>query len=292
VKILVVGGTGFLGSQLCKILYGAGLNVRSMSREALNSSVVPHFLGDLENPSSFQNWVEEWAPNVIIQTAWVTEQQSHRESKLNSKYALQTLELAKFGFQIGVEHFIALGSSAEYGFQTEACDSGITVPLPLDIYGEKKLETLNSLRVLASEFDRRITWARIFQAYGFGQDGERLIPSAITSLRNKEYFKCKNPESQLDWITSRDVARAILWVIENKLPDVIDVGTSIGTSVREILLKLVEIGDFDQQYLQFEEPPSNVRSGKLVVSSNSSLLASGWQPSDELVFGLKWAIGS
>ena len=287
----MVGGTGFLGSEIALKLVNEGNSVKSLSRKISSTLKIDQTLGDISSPNSYLELISTWKPEVVVQAAWVTEQMNYRSSPLNKIYAESTVTLARHCFEFGTEHFITLGSCAEYGDPHGPCNASSTPVLALDPYGESKLWTLDQLRLLGSTQKRRITWARVFQPYGRNQDPARLIPFAAKKLASGEKISIKNPHTILDWITSRDVARAISYTLTNELPLVTDIGTSIGTTVVETLTKISELLGADSHLIStLEEIPAEKSPPDLVVSKDSPLLAAGWRPQDDLTSGLTWAL--
>ena len=290
VKILVVGGSGFLGSEIVRELLQEGHVVRSLSRKR-SSLDVEQFIGDIAQPNSYKDLIFDWQPEAVIQAAWVTDQLSYRESSLNHLYARNTLTFAEHCFQSETQHFLTLGTSAEYGHPSQTCNASTTPCLPLDLYGAEKLWTSEEMKKIALNYETRFSWARVFQPYGLNQDPNRLVPSAAQHFKTGKKFKTQSSENILDWITSRDVAGAVAYTLKHELPELIDIGTSAGTSVSNVLNKVAELCGVDENYIEevvAENAPQE--PFELVVDVNSPLLAHGWKPKDDLESGLSWAL--
>lgn len=286
----MVGGTGFLGSEILQSLSQRGHQIRSLSR-GRSLQDVEQWIGDINQPDSYQNLISNWKPEVVIQAAWVTDQLSYRDSELNPTYAKNTLRLAEHCFQSEVQHFLALGTSAEYGRPSQPCNASSTPSRPLDLYGAEKLWTLEELRKIAINYETRFSWARIFQPYGKNQDTNRLIPAAAKKFRAGKSFATQSSDNILDWITSRDVAEAVSYIIKHDLPEVLDIGTSVGTSVGRVLNEVALLCGVDKSYVENTVPNYPPEEPLvLVVDRASPLLAHGWKPKDDLHSGLAWAL--
>ena len=291
-KILVVGGSGFLGNEIVKQLLAEGNEVKSMSRSRDSNRIKNHFVADIAKPDTYLSVLQDWQPQVVVQCAWVTSQKVYRESSENQDYRTQTLQFAADCFKIGVNHFLGLGSSAEYGALSLPCNATLTSPQPVDPYGRNKFETFLKLQDLSGAANARLTWGRVFQPYGLGQDSNRLIPWATEKMLSGQEVKLQNPEMTLDWISSRDIASAISWSVNRMTPQAIDIGTSVGTSVRQVLEEVaLTIGTDPDLVVSTVNAQLQKTDSKLVVSVDSPLLKDGWKPKDTLQTGLTWALG-
>ncbi len=290
-RILVVGGKGFIGREIVNRLRSDGSELVQMSRTSRKNIDYTEFNGDIANPQTYENFISDWKPNVIIQAAWITNHENYRSSHENIEYSKNTLRLAEFGFRNGVEHFVCLGSSAEYGRTNEPCNASITVANPNDLYGKMKLETFQKIATISDEFSKRFTWARIFQPYGPRQDDKRFIPTAIHSFKANIIFECNNPNTTLDWITTRDIANAISWSLDNELPNLIDIGTGVGFSLGQVLEELSTIIGGDSKLITSNGKNNFDQITSLTVSKDSPILKDGWAAADNLQSGLRWTLG-
>ena len=291
-RVLVVGGNGFLGKEIVQNLMASGNSVKSMSRSSVRNDLSDQVIGDIAKPKTYMDLLSGWNPEIVIQCAWVTEQKIYRESPQNESFAAQTLEFAENCYKTSTRHFIGLGSSAEYGTLQETCNAATTIPRPEDSYGRHKYQTYLGLHQIADNYGKRLTWARIFQPYGRGQDEDRLIPWAIKKLFVGEEILLNNPDTTLDWISSRDIARGIAWATVQDTPEAIDLGTSIGSTVEQVLKKLASLMKIDPKMIVTGDEYDPDKPGtRLVVSKTSPLLKDGWLPKETLTTGLSWILG-
>ena len=287
-KILIIGN-GFLGSAICQRLQSDGHEVLIFARTWRAEIQAQQVLGDIFN---FQDFVKvlDWKPQVIVHTAWITTPGVYRNDPSNTEYANFTKTLAEFVVNSDVEHLIVLGTCAEYGFQNGPSAAGITVLSPTSHYAQQKVVALNSVREVFRGSKVRFTWARIFYPYGPNQHQKRLIPRLIDSLTKGESITLADTSSIYDWITTRDIAFAVSWILDNELPQEIDVGTSFGYTNLELLKTLEKLLQRTNTFGSYNNHDFGLNEF-FVVSSNSPLLNSGWSPRDSLVDGLEWILG-
>lgn len=290
-KVLVAGGGGFLGAETVTNLTESGFEVKSFGRKISSTVYCEQIIADIQDPESYKNLLSSWKPEIVIQAAWVTNQITYRTSPLNLEYMNSTLKFAEQCYLSETQHFLALGSSAEYGIPTELCNALTTSAVPVDTYGIIKLQTLEKLRMIAEKFSSKFSWARIFQPYGPNQDSARLLPFATEVLLAGKIVKVANPNMTLDWISSRDVASALTYAIKNPVNPIFDVGTSTPTSVIQALQTLAALLNVDSGLLEVESKPSSSEEQfTMVVSKESPLFEAKWSPQDDLISGLKWTL--
>ena len=290
-RVLVAGGGGFLGAEIITNLIESGFEVKSFGRNFSSAICCEQIIADITNPDSYQKLLSTWKPEVVIQAAWVTNQKTYRTSPLNSEYMDATLKFAEQSYLSNTEHFLALGSSAEYGLPAEPCNALTTPAAPVDIYGKHKLQTLVKLQEVAEKFSSRLSWARIFQPYGPNQDSARLLPFARKELLAGNKVKVVYPNVILDWISSRDVASALAYAIRSPIDQIFDVGTSRPISVIQALRTLATLLNVDSELLEIESTQNGVdEEFSMVVSRESPLFNAHWSPQDDLVSGLKWTL--
>ena len=286
-KILVIGN-GFIGSSIIHRLESEGHEILVFSRTMKIGISSRQVIGDIFAPEKL-NQILSWQPQVIIHTAWITTHDVYREDSSNIRYGKFTADLAELVSRGNLDHLIILGSCAEYGLQSIPSTAGVTELMPNNLYAEQKVFALESAKKSLFGTNVRLTWARIFQPYGRNQDKNRLLPYLIDSIKQDKEVKLIDTASIHDWITTRDIASAISWILENDLPIEIDIGTGLGFTNLELLRQIEELLGHSKQWERFISQ-SNVHNRVVQVGEKSPLFVSGWIPNDNLLSGLKWII--
>jgi nucleoside-diphosphate-sugar epimerase len=287
-KILVIG-SGFIGTQILNQLESEGHEMRIYSRSQKKDFKALQIVGDIFDFNEFAETLS-WEPQVIIHTAWLTTHEFYAEDLSNAKYAEFTSLLAKRVSRTRLEHLIVLGTCAEYGPQTQECIAGITELNPNSFYGKQKVLAFNSTREALLGSNVRLSWARVFQPFGPNQDSNRLIPYMVNMLQSGSPVNLKDTTSILDWITTRDIASAISWIIRHETPMEVDIGTGNGYTNLEVLEHLEALIGGTSRSVP-NSAHSSVGNRITVVGKESPLFVSGWRPQDSLEKGLNWVLG-
>jgi len=286
-RILVIG-SGFVAGPIVEKLESEGHELFIYSRTANKILKCQQVEGDIFNFTDFVK-VLAWEPQIIIHTAWITTPGKYKSDLSNYEYAKFTINLANYISQSKVEHLIVLGTCAEYGQQTGPSAAGFTKTSPNILYSDQKVLAFNAARKILRETPIRFTWARLFYPYGPHQHEKRLIPYLIHSLKTGIPIRLADVSSVYDWITTRDIASAISWIIDHRLPVEIDIGTSIGLTNLELLMTLEDL--LQNKHKVTAQQGHEIGAGEFFVTGkNSPLLVSGWLPRDTLRSGLEWVL--
>ena len=286
-RILVLG-SGFVASSIVQNLESEGHELLVFSRTRGQRIDCHQIEGDIFNFKDFVK-VLGWKPEIIIHTVWITTPGIYRNDPSNLKYANFTIDLAEHIKHSDVKHLIILGTCSEYGRQIRASTAGLTNLSPNILYSQQKVAAFRAVEKTLQGSNTRLTWARLFYPYGPYQHEKRLVPHLIDSIKNKTPIRLADTSSVYDWITTRDVASAISWIIEHKLPIEVDIGTTFGVTNLELLMTL-------EKLLQAEHRVTTEQEHKMglgeffVTGKDTPLLVSGWLPRDTLRSGLEWVL--
>lgn len=286
-RILILG-YGFIGKYIAHQLESQGYEVLIFSRNISITKKHNQIQGDVFKDDDL-NKVISWQPTIIISTVWSTNHDSYPNDSNNINYANFSISLADFCNRIGVKHLIVLGSGAEYGNPKMASSAGATVLNPLSIYAAQKVYAFNSIKEIDKKF--RFTWARIFYPYAPNQNPKRLIPYLHSCLINQTQIVLRDSTSKFDWISTRDIALAVAWLVKNDSPIEVDIGTSISHTNIELLEEICNITHLN--YKESMMTNLHITSNEVHAASRQSpLLNMGWKPLDSLNDGLKWVFSN
>lgn len=238
-RILLTGGTGFIGSHLIGELLQAGHQVVAVRRSG-SEPVIPLAQQPIWiERSLLQLTAHDLAPvEVVIHlaSAGVSPQQaSWQELELTNVAA--GLHLIQLSHQAGVRRFVAAGTCFEYGSEADVWDRiPPWAPLrPTTPYGASKAAGFLMLHAFAAAHPIELFYGRIFTAYGEGQFSSNLWPSLCQAALAGDDFPMTKGDQIRDFIPVAVVARHLRIGAERHdlqlaHPMVVNIGSGNGMS--------------------------------------------------------------
>lgn len=285
-RLLVTGGSGFLGSAVARHALAAGHDVAILSRQpavaAGTKGSVP-ISGDLAAPP----WqaIADFRPESVLHAAWIATPGVYLESPTNADWVRWSLAFATRLPDLGVRHLTVLGTCIEYAITGKPLREGETPLAPASPYARAKAELHSALVSAFAGTDTGLAWARIFYPYGPNEHPARLASSLLSRVLAGQPITLKTPNSTKDYIHEDDVARALLTVVGTGFQGSINIGTGEGVTVGLLARTLAEFaGRPDLVVLPADAPRDPL---DFVVADASRLHSLGWRPQVALVDGLR-----
>jgi nucleoside-diphosphate-sugar epimerase len=225
-RILLTGGTGFLGSALTEVLIQNGFTLIIPTRSKTHLGRISHLLenaslltleGDIFNRDFLERIFAKEAPDAVVHLAWkgVSAADRDEQSQLDNIPLMQTL------LQLCAKHkartLICTGSQAEYGPNSGISHEGMR-PDPRTLYAIAK-NTCSQLGLFhARKHKYNFAWLRLFPTFGPKDNDSYLIPYVIKSFLREESPQLTGCAQRLDYLYVKDAARLILQIIRKKEP--------------------------------------------------------------------------
>lgn len=259
-KILIIGGTGFIGQHLVNTALERGLNVhityRNKKRTAtLPANVTKHEF-EISNEDKIRQLIVDYSFDYIIQNIGITKAKSS-----NKYYAANANFVRKLGKILIEEHCIPkkllfISSLSAYGpaeFSPTNIISDQFPPHPLTVYGKSKLQGEHFLIGL-----KKIPYLILRPTVVYGPGDKELFP--ILKLLNKGLGIHLGPKNQmLSFIYVKDLANltitALLSEYEQKSYFVASNGAISTTNFYET------IGSIFQKKIRHFSIPKSVLKG-------------------------------
>jgi len=264
-RLLVTGASGFVGAAVVRAAVERGLAVSAVVRPGSPATRLEPFAGeveilhaDLADAAQISDAVVAARPDACIHLAAAgAVTRSDDLEVLLATNALGPALLARALAATGCHRLVTAGSSSEYGPVDVAMDEVRTVPAPDDPYGVAKLAGGLLARVIARPLGLQTVHARLFSVYGPGEDPQRLVASVVAALLQHRPIDLSPGEQVRDFVYVDDVAAALLdAALRPGLDDlVVNLGTGLQTSVRELCLLAAELTGADPRLLRFGARP-------------------------------------
>lgn len=291
-KILIFGGSGFLGKNLInrllkkKIFFITSVSRTITGKKNLQKRVkyVKCDLSDVKNLKIFtkKNFdiVINLSGNINHQNLLETNTIHNRASKnIFSFFAKKKINL-----------FIQIGTSLEYGngkspqIESFRCS-------PKSYYGKSKLFATRFIEESAKKNKIQYLILRLYQVYGPYQKFDRLIPFVIKNSLMDKKFNC-SPGNQLrDFLFVDDLTNLFIKILKKKKvkSGIYNVGYGKSTKVRQVIEKINKIikkgqplfGKIKMRKDEVNSLYPNIKKVKQVFK---------WQPKTNLYKGLKKTI--
>jgi nucleoside-diphosphate-sugar epimerase len=280
-RVLVTGGTGFIGSRLVARLESLGAETHLAGRRPASSDLT-HVV-DLDDPAACLELVREVTPEVVFHLASVVS--GTRDVTLvvpmmraNQVFAVNLMAAVS---QVAPHARTVLAGSIEENL-------GGGDPVPTSPYTAAKLAATSYATMFVRLWGLPVSVLRIGMVYGPGQaDTTKLIPSVTTALLRGENPPVSSGKRLVDWVFVEDVVDAFLCAAGPATPPgtVVDVCSGEPVSVRETLERLAGIVG-GSGAPQFGALPDRVADVAQIGDPGPAAQLVAWRPTTGLEEGL------
>jgi len=250
-KILILGGTGFVGSYVTKKL--------------LMRADVTVFFGrehgvDLIETSSFRSAVNKIKPDVILNLAAISDLDKYPLTKIYDTNAFSIVRILEYLHEINFQgRFINTSSSLVYDTANNNMYSEQDALKPMHHYSCAKALVDNMFSVMGQEID--LLSVRPFNCIGRGQSSRYVVPKIVKHFKNSDtHIELGSIDNKRDFVDVRDVARMYELTCFKRPQDTnaVNFCSGIGTSVRDIIQ---EMENLTGHSITIANPPILRRSG-------------------------------
>lgn len=288
-KVLITGGTGFIGSNVVNELLERGWEVHSLVYPpfAPEKEGLFQYEMNLMDNSAVEKFLSEHKFENLIHLAWYVGKGCHIADE-NIDWTISTLNLLKSFQKYGGKIFVGAGTISEYEYKYGYLHEDYTPTSPNTLYGESKNSVYKIAKTFCSQHNMQFKWPRIFNLYGPNEKPQRLMPSVINSCLKGEDVKVSDCLKFQDYLHVKDTARGIIDVFESELQGAVNICSGKPIQLRTIVKKIAELTNFKGQILWGAIPAAF--GDEVVIGNNDKLKSIGWEQQYSLEEGLKETI--
>jgi UDP-glucose 4-epimerase len=297
-KILVVGGAGYIGSVCAELLLDEGHQVAIFDNlsEGHRRAIDPRaqFVeGDLADREKIGKTCSDGRPDAVMHFAAsaLVGESMQNPSKYFRNNISNGLNLLDAMVAAGVRRLIFSSTCAIFGPPERLPIDETLPPRPINPYGESKLAFEKMLRWYDQIHGLSFVSLRYFNAAGaserFGEDHRietHLIPNVIkVALGQKPHVEIfgtdyETPDGTCvrDYIHIVDLARAHILALNSIRSELYNLGTGGGASVREVIDACRKVTGRKIQVVEKPRRPGD--PARLVAASDKIKRELGWQP--------------
>jgi ADP-L-glycero-D-manno-heptose 6-epimerase len=230
-KVLVLGASGFVGSNLAARLVELGHDVYSSSSGGGNTPA-----GKIVYRSNFGlNWNQlPTTIDCVFYQAANNDTLCHDRDQMFQANVYEPLRvIAKLHDEFGCRRFIYASSTAVYGDSPAPYIESVTDTKPLNVYGESKLEMENGIRDAYWTFpDATFIGFRYCNVYGPGEEYKGRRASMIHQmirhkLMGRKVRLFEDGTQARDWVHVQDVVDANVLALNYDHNDIFNLGSGV-----------------------------------------------------------------
>lgn len=288
-RVLITGGTGFIGRHVVDELIQKGYEVHSLVYPpfAPEKEGLVQYEMNLMDSAAVDKFLRENNFENLIHLAWYVGPKCH-VADVNIDWTIATLQLLKSFKENGGKKFLGAGTISEYEYKYGFLVEEQTPTSPQTLYGECKNSIYKMAEVYCKQNGIAFKWPRIFNLYGPAEKSARLMPSVINSCLKGEDVKVSDCLKFQDYLHVKDTAAGIVSVFEANVEGAVNICSGKPVQLRTIVEKIAELTGFNGNILWGAIPAAF--GDDVVVGNNEKLKSTGWVQKYSLEEGLQETI--
>lgn len=266
-RILVTGGSGFIGSNTIPVLRERGFDVVAPSSSEMN----------ILDATSVTRVMREISPSHVLHFSWIATPGVYQESPENESWKNASIHLFREAIANGATRIVGAGSCFEYTWPDAPCmEDSTPTNSASTFYGRCKNACREELMTLAKEHGISAAWGRIFFLYGPGEPEKKLIASVITTLLKGETAQCTHGRQVRDFSYVKDVATGFAALCDSDVRGAVNIASGEAVTLKELIMTAARIiGAEDRVALGAREAPAN--EPPVITANVTKLLSTGWK---------------
>lgn len=285
-KVLMTGGSGFLGTYVLSCLARKGIETVLIGRRRPETEISYFIETDLLENRELDNIIKSVKPTHLLHLAWYAEHGKYWDSMLNLQWVDATVRLSEVFCRCGGRQIVMAGTCAEYDWNYGYCREDTTIAEPSTLYGIAKDSARRMVMGICRNYSIPCIWGRIFIPFGYGEASQRLVPSLIDVFRFRRSPFGVNTRAFRDFLHASDAAEAFVTLLVNGGEGIFNISSGRPVEIAELVVCLADIMNADPEVI-FDMTTERSGDVPLLVGENAKLQSYGWNPKLSLVQGLE-----
>lgn len=297
-RLLVVGGTGFLGYHIISKAKKKKFTITSLSKKKPKKKRyhknIEYIYADLGNVKSLKKALSNRKFDYVINSSGYG---AHPEFNLEGlelfrSHFFGVINLVDLIINTKIKKFVHIGSSSEYGDISSPFSEKQNC-FPKSPYGLAKFSVTKYFENIFEVYNFPVTVLRLFQVYGSKQDQNRIVPQIIKNCLSNKKFNTTKGNQRCDFCHIDDVTNAIFQTLISKKADgeIINIGSGKPISIK-IVIKIIKgvIGKGQPVFGGLKYKKNMQMSNYPKITKAKKIL--NWKPKIKFIDGIKKIINT
>jgi nucleoside-diphosphate-sugar epimerase len=236
-RILVTGGTGFIGRYVIDLLISDGSRplVTTFNKTVSDNPDIDIVDADLTDAAKINDLIKSYKPHTVLHLAGVTGNSDPTGKIYHDINFTGTVNLLNALRKSGVSRVIMLGSAAEYGNQTIPFREDMRAR-PFSHYAISKAKANQFALNMHAADGLPVSILRVFTAFGYGQPDKMFLSQLIRHALLNHHFSMSDGMQKRDFVPVGDVASAIRASMntETTVGRIINIASGKGIALRDL----------------------------------------------------------
>ena len=245
-KILVLGGTGFIGSHFINSISKEEIEIFCLGKKAIKKNKNPNINLvnlDISYEKEIKNSLPRDFTHVLNLSGYIDHSNFYANGRrIINEHFIGLMNIISHIDKSKLISFVNIGSSDQYWSKVSPMKESYNSK-SFSCYSLAKNFSEDFLKYMHKFEDFPSINVRLFLVYGPNQKDDRFLPHVIKKCLNKESFNV-SPGNQLrDFIYVDDLIEAIIKVLKNKnvSGQIINIGSGNPISIKKVVLKICKL---------------------------------------------------